>query len=214
MKKNLMTTFILLGMLILSVTPLITFADSIPQQVRVIFNQTRIYSTSDLSGLESLEDVQTVTIRIAYLHEVFTVVNEIGNLYEIELENQNGYILKIAVIDNSLSSPQAILQTNAKTTTQVFAYEKIGDTYFQHEEVTLQKDTRVRILDGYDKGKQYTLVSFEKENISYTYYVKTALIDPDGIDRTIVLAITLILACISGGLVLFKIFKPKRKIIN
>lgn len=209
-----MTTLILLSMLILSVTPLITFADNLPTQIRVIFNQTRIYSTNKLSGLETLEDVQSITIRMAYLHEVFIVVDEIDDLYEIQLEEQNGYILKISVIDNSLSSPEAILQTNAKTTTEVFAYEKIGETYFKHEEITLQKDTRIRILDGYDKGKQYTLVSFEKENITYTYYVKTALIDPDGIDRTIILAITLILACVSGGLVLFKIFKPKRKIIN
>lgn len=214
MKKILITTLILFSMLILSVTPLITFADNIPAKVRVIFNQTRIYITSDLSTLQNIEHVQAITIRTAFLHEVFDVVGEVDDLYEVQLEEQNGYIAKIAVIDNSLSSPQAILQTNAKTTTNVFAYEKIGDTYFKHEEITLSKDARIRILNGYDKGKEFTLISFEKDNTAYTYYVKTALVDPDGIDRSIILAITLILACVSGGLILIKIFKPKRKLIK
>lgn len=201
-------------MLLLSVCPLITFATSLPNEVRVVFNQTRIYSVSDLASLETIEQVEGATIKKATLHEVFSVVGEIDDLYEIELESGNGFISKIAVVDNEISSPQSILQTNAKTITDVFVYEKIGNTYYKHEEITLQKDTRIRILDGYSKGKDYTLISYEKENLTYSYYVKTALIDPDGIDRSIILAITLIVACVSGGLVLLKIFKPKTKIIK
>ena len=212
MKKLLIGLFILCGVFFMSVSPLISFANSLPNEVRVIFNQARVYSTTNFDEIETQEDVEGITIFIVSLHDVFVVIDEEENFYEIELENeQTGFIQKNAVIDNSLSSPEIFLQTNAYALTNSSVYEKINNTFVMLNSIQIEKNQRVRILEGYDMANQFTFVSFENEGHVYSYYVKTNQIKPDGIDRSILLAITLITIAISAGGILMKIFKPKPK---
>jgi hypothetical protein len=191
--------------------PKAQFASAAPQQVRVIFNQTRIFNTSDFSEITAQQQLEQITIKTAQLHEVFDVVAEQEDFYLIEVSaGVLGYVQKIAVIDNSITSPKTYLQTNATLKTQTKVFEKINNTFIE-QPLQLPSGTRLRLLNGFDKSTQYTLVSFEQQNQVYTYYVKTNLVDPDGIDRNILLAITLIISALSIGALLTKILKPKIK---
>lgn len=192
----------------MSASPLISFADSLPEQIRIIHNQTRVYTTTDLSGV-SYEDLNTVTLTIVYLHEVYNVVSEQGDFYEIEVSETTGYVLKVAVIDNSLKSPEKFLQTNAHILTDTSLYEKIDDTYSEVQNKILTTGTAVRLNSGYDSQTQYTYISYEQDGQIYNYYVLTSHVKSDGLDRSVLLAISLIFISVSVGGILMRILKPK-----
>lgn len=212
MKKLLLFITCLFTLFVMSASSLISFAATLPEQIRVIHNQTRIYSTTDLSEIE-MQDTQAVTIAIANLHDVFDVVSEQGDFYEINILDTTGFVLKVATIDNSLKSPEKFLQTNAHILTDTSVYEKINNEYVLVENKTLLKDTQVRLNNGYDNSVQYTYISYDDNGQISNYYVLTAHVKSNGLDRSVLLAISLIIISVSVGGILMRIFK-KNKINN
>lgn len=214
MKKTLIFFMLILTLVLIQTSPNYVLASpNTPQKIRVIFNQTRVYSTNDLSSITTLEELEAVTLQDVFLHDVFNVKSDSGDYYEIWLTPTiSGYIQKIAVIDNDISSPTVFLQTNGYALTQSYVYEKINNVYYQLNTITISQNQRIRILNGYDKSQEYTFVSFTNSNSIDSYYVKTNNIKPDGLDMSILMAISLIIISISIGGILFKIINKKAKI--
>ncbi len=194
-----------------------TYAET-PIEVRVIYDSTKIYSSTFDFSQEEFEE--SSEIKIAELHEVFEIDTSLNpdneNFYYVKITNENGiyiesgYILKTACIDNSLSSPQKQLSTNAKIIASANIYTFDGENYVQIPELKLDEGIRVKIISGWDKNKEYTQITYQIEDGPLiTNYVKTSTLNPDGIDYSIVLAITFIVIGVSITLILIKIIKPR-----
>lgn len=215
MKKYFGLILIMLLMAVVSFGSSPVFALETPEYVRVIHTIARVFDTTE--NLQTLTQTQLGerTIKILYLHDVVRVESEENEFYKVEVEVENqtqqGYIYKAAVIDNNLKSPTKFLQTNASITENTFAFEKEGDT-FTKTNLQIEKDTRIRLVEGYKTNVQYTRISFTKDGQVVTTYVETSLIKTDGVNRSILLAITLLTLSFSGIGILYKFLKRKEKL--
>lgn len=191
-------------------------ASSLPENVRIIYNYAYIYN-ADENVVESTEKENQSSLieKVALLYETYKVVDQTSKMYKIEFENDeqtlNGYIYKSAVIDNLLRSPEKYLQTNATITKKANIFKKENDMFEKVENLSLEKGSKVRLLETLSNKNKYTLISFNHENSILVYYVETQTIKADGISRSILTAITLIIVSISAGSVLFTIFKRNNK---
>lgn len=216
LKKIFLLAFITLSFLLVPTAKQIVFANEVPEQVRVIYSFTYIYSADELV-LETTEKEQReeYVLEIASLHQVYLVVEQTEKMYKIEFEKQNetlaGYIYKSVVIDNKTKSPTKYLQTNATITKDAEVFKKEENTFVKVENILLEKNTKARLLEKLTSANEYTLISFTSNNTIEYAYVKTNHIKADGMSRSVLVAITLILTSISVGSVLLTIFKRNNK---
>ena len=140
------------------------------------------------------------------------------NIYNIvpsTNETDTAYILIAHTIDLKVKSPQKKLDVNATVKNDNSKIYRLNPETNQFEEIglTLNKDTKIRILDnGYEKNKEYTHISFySNDQEILSYYIKTADIYAKGISYTIVAACLTLFACVSIILVLLGIKSKKKR---
>jgi hypothetical protein len=207
-----LSLFLFLGV---NTSPQISFAATLPEQVRVVHNFARIFSTSQNLEILSQQELDQVTIKLALLDDVFNVTGEEVEVYIISFEhnqeNTTGYIFKSAVIDNSIKSPEIFLQTNATVTQNSSVYKLENEVFEKVENITLEKGSQVRLQEKMSSKNTYTLVSFNHNGQRLNYYVETQNLKPNGVSRAILTAITLIFVSVSAGGILLGIFKRNNK---
>ena len=212
MKKTLSLIFVFCGLILLAGVFLLmpnagNFAhmESPPSQIKITSNSANVYT-------EASEYSQIIAN--FPLGTVLQVENIAGEFYEISFADENtekrGFVLKAFTRDNSISVQKVFLNTNAKITSQTFAYEFKNNSYVQSG-VILEKETRVQLLNGFDHRQQFSLVSAEIAGEVKTFYVETLLLDPDGLNQRTLIAIMIIIACVSVFLILYSFVRGRKK---
>lgn len=177
------------------------------KQVMVVQNQTNLYSSTDL------ESVVLCKINLKTILKVEDTIENNYTFYKVTYNNFTGFVYSNHCMDIANRSPNDYLDYNGKIISDnTKVYLSKNDTSLVSN-FTLPKDTKIQILDGYDKNKDWTLISFIYEDISYIYYVKTNDIHADGISKTVIIIISIVITCISLILILFGVSfkKIKRK---
>lgn len=179
--------------------------------VRVVCDQTLVYSAPDITS----ETLMTAT----YGTEFSIVSDEVVDyklFYKISLVGHlntpsEGYILKAHTLNSEISSPKMTLSDNAwvKSETAV-VYNLVGEE-FVDTGITLGKDTKIRVLNGYDQSKTYTHIAFVKDDNIVYYYLKTADIGVSGINYLIIVAIMTLITCACALSIVFGLKAKKKK---
>lgn len=206
-----MKKFALFIILILTIFPLFyqtARAESFPSQVRVIYNSADAYSTTDILSFSNKEESDAKVVKTFHLHDVIDVFGEEGDFYIIKIKEQNCFIFKEMVIDNNNKSPTKLLDTNAITVRLSALYSKKDNEYILQEK-QLKMNTKIKVLNGYDKQTKFTQISFQENGQVLTYFIKTKDIKVEGINYTVIITILGIISALSITLILLKIIKPK-----
>ena len=182
------------------------YADTLPSEVRVISVSATIYSEASLSS-----PMMTGESELKVEHgRTFSVIGESGDFYQIsftitigETQTQTtGYLLKAYCLDTSIKGQHVNIQTNAHLRNDSVVYNLNGENY-EESEISLEKDFRVRLVDGFDQSLRYTRVMFDYNGETLMGYISTGEVIPDGISMNTAIAIGLIIASVSIILILF-----------
>lgn len=212
-KKIVYSTFLVLILVCTAFVSLCGFnvLDSNAQslKIRIIYNQAPIYDRVDFLQITN-EERQSSLIKVATIDEVYDVIQEIDNIYKIQLEDAEGYILKSMTIDDSVSSPVKYLNYNAEIITESVIYQKISTGYVQTSK-KIERGKEVCITGGYNQKNEFTLVSYYENDSIVNGYVKTDVLKVDGVNASIFVYISVIIAGITVAVVLAKLVIGKKK---
>ena len=190
------------------------YATNIPSQIKTTLT-TNIYEQANIKSniIKQLETGVVLNVDTAFLNNTFYKIS-IYNIVENSQETDFGYVMKAHCLDASINSPQKQLDYNAKIKNDnayVFEYDQITNSY-NKVNISLNKNTKIKILDGYDKNKTYTYISFYNEDDDIvSYYVKTTDISVDGINYSVIVAISTLRTCAVIISIVFGLKGKKRK---
>lgn len=190
------------------------YATNIPSQIKTTLT-TNIYEQANIKSniIKQLETGVVLNVDTAFLNDTFYKIS-IYNIVENSQETDFGYVMKAHCLDASINSPQKQLDYNAKIKNDnayVFEYDQITNSY-NKVNISLNKNTKIKILDGYDKNKTYTYISFYNEDDDIvSYYVKTTDISVDGINYSVIVAISTLITCAVIISIVFGLKGKKRK---
>ncbi|MDD4685834.1 MAG: SH3 domain-containing protein [Clostridia bacterium] len=174
-----------------------------PEQIKVITNKANVYAEADINSSVLYE---------AQYGEIFLVQVIENNFYKISFDDNIGYILIAYVLDINIKSPKIYLDTNAIVTHESKVYSLEG--YAEVSDIVLFKETRVKVLNGYDIDKQYCKISFLHNDEVVTYYISTSNITSDGVSTRTIISITLMIVCVFIFLILYSFFRGKKTTIR
>ena len=190
------------------------YATNIPSQIKTTLT-TNIYEQANIKSniIKQLETGVVLNVDTEFLNDTFYKIS-IYNIVENSQETDFGYVMKAHCLDASINSPQKQLDYNAKIKNDnayVFEYDQITNSY-NKVNISLNKNTKIKILDGYDKNKTYTYISFYNEDDDIvSYYVKTTDISVDGINYSVIVAISTLITCAVIIYIVFGLKGKKRK---
>lgn len=190
------------------------YATNIPSQIKTTLT-TNIYEQANIKSniIKQLETGVVLNVDTEFLNDTFYKIS-IYNIVENSQETDFGYVMKAHCLDASINSPQKQLDYNAKIKNDnayVFEYDQITNSY-NKVNISLNKNTKIKILDGYDKNKTYTYISFYNEDDDIvSYYVKTTDISVDGINYSVIVAISTLITCAVIISIVFGLKGKKRK---
>lgn len=130
-----------------------------------------------------------------------------------------GYVLASSVINENEKELNVKLQTNAKLNADSEIFALSGSEYVKlkinNVDISLQKDSEIRLLEKYDKNKTYSQISFYYNNEIYTGYVLTSNIQVSGFNYYFLIAIFLIVIIASTVIpIVVKNWKKNRKLTD
>ena len=141
--------------------------------------------------------------------------------YYAVLEGTNivGYVLSTTVVKAGNSELKVNFQSNARLNSISDVYELFGNSYnlmeYKNSTLKLEKNTEIKILNGYDKHTEYTQISFEYDNQILTGYVRTENIKISGFNYYFLIAIFLLVIIFSTVIpIVVKNWKKKKKLSN
>lgn len=190
------------------------YASEEPQKIKVVANQTIVYKEPSITS--------DILIEKCVYGTIFDVVSDDAIDYKLFykisvvglIEDQTitvGYVLKSHTLDNTISSPTKALDDNATIKTDnAVVYELVDQQYIATQK-TLAKDTKIRVLDGYDSSKEYTHISFAENDTIVLYYVKTADVQVYGVNYSLIVAIMTLITCACALSIVFGIKAKKKK---
>lgn len=206
------------------------FAINTPNSVTVIAN-TYIYKDHDIKSemftkIVGSGESQTEEYVVLKTGTVLNVDNSSPEDYKLfytvfifgiidgATETDVGYVLKAHTLDSSISSPEKRLDTNATIKNDnviLYTYDQITKTY-KNTDITLKSNTGVRILDGYDKKKEYTYISYQNDDGEIlSYYIKTSDLSVKGVNYSVIIAISTLVTCVAILGIVFGIWGKKKK---
>lgn len=190
------------------------YANEDPQKVKVVANQTIVYKEPSITSEILIEKcvygtVFDVVSDDAIDYKLFYKVSVVGLIEDQTITV--GYILKSHTLDSTISSPTKALDDNATIKNDnAVVYELVEQQYVATQK-TLPKDTKIRVLDGYDSSKEYTFVSFTENDIIVSYYVKTVDVQVYGVNYSLIVAIMTLITCACALSIVFGIKAKKKK---
>lgn len=128
-----------------------------------------------------------------------------------EIEYQ-GYVITNFVTNIENIGLERNLDPNAKTLNKANIYtEKDENSKFilNGDEVVLEKYQGIKILDGYEKSKNFHQVMFEIEGNIYTGYIKTSDLLVEGYNATIIVVVFIFV--LVGGIAISIFFTTRKK---
>ena len=195
------------------------YATNIPSRVKTL-TSTPIYAEANILA-DFVKDDQGNDV---YLNENTTLCVDTNfadtkfykvSLYQIvegKTQDDYGFVLISQTLDASITSPNAKLDTNAtiKNDNSIL-YDKNGENFVENGK-TLKASTKIRILDGYDKNKEYTYISYQTDDGQIYYcYAKTKDIDVKGVNYSVIVAVSILVVCASLIVIVFGLKSKKKK---
>ena len=195
------------------------YASTIPSKVKTL-SQTPIYSEASILS-DFVKDSQNNDV---YLQENTTLVVDTNfadtkfykiSLYQIvegKTQSDFGYVLISQTLDANILSPTAKLDTNAKIKNDNTVLYDLKDENYNPNGKTLKAKTNIRVLDGYDKNKEYTYISYQTDDGQIYYcYAKTKDIQVEGVNYSVIVAVSILIAWASLLLIVFGLKGKKKK---
>jgi len=181
-------------------------------------NTAGLYTSFDLSSEKicTLSHKDKVTIEadvsgaVEYLSADNFVFFKILSYNNLELKTEGYGFVLADLVSNDISQIESIPNFNAKIISQANVYFK-EDNNFVVSSITLDKETKVYLYEGYKRKSEFTAICFEFDNQIVYGFVKTSLLKPDGINPLLITCITLIIAVLTISLSLILIKKKKAK---
>ena len=214
MKKIMILLLLVFALIIPFVGQKAIYASEEPEKVKVVADQTIVYKqpsiTSDILIAKcEYGTVFDVISDDSIDYKLFHKVSVVGMLEDETI--QFGYILKAHTLDIQVTSPTKALDDNGVIRNDnAVVYELVDNQYVQTEK-TLKKDTKIRVLDGYDSSKEYTFVSFLENDILVSYYVKTADVQVFGVNYSLIVAIMTLITCACALSIVLGLKAKKKK---
>lgn len=197
------------------------------QTVEVVSNSCIVYqietgktfetinSLEELIELEKLNFGETVLKVDETIYEYKNQNSETINFLKVKTKNgTTGYVLAncVAFKEESLDIK---LDTNAKIAAEkTFVYttnESESKLTFNEEEVVLNRGQEIKIVDGYDNGKEFCEILFEYNNEIKTGFVRTSDVAVEGFNATIILIVFIFVLAASIIWAIYSATKKKRK---
>lgn len=190
-----------------------------------VYAQTKeVKVVSNSCSILSAPHTEATVVKTVNYGEILTLVSDCeiiyGNLkfFHVQMddnEKTQGYVLTNFVIQNENTSLKKMLDPNAKIlkdNTQVFfeANEECKMTIGE-ENVELTKHQEVKIIDDYDRKKEFCKIMFDKDGTVLTGYVKTSDLSVEGFNRVLILVVFIFVLAISLVVSVVVATKKKRK---
>lgn len=186
--------------------------------VKIIVNSTKLYKTTNLPAGE--HESLTVDFAEEYklLQEDVQGINEI-KFVKVEKEGFGdgyGFLISTHIIKKSQDSLKYKLDTNAKINKDnAKFFIRDEDKYIEVDGTTLNTETKVKLVDGYDKSKTYLKAMVEIGDRIEVGYLHINDIEVSKISVETILAIVIFAFCsISGGITIYKVTKKKNRDIG
>lgn len=227
--KKILTVLFFLSLSVVFLVPKTTVYANQQKEMEVFSNKCDVYELENektfetISSLEDLKKIETLNFgeKIQLLVEdVFSFKNNNGEVlefYNIKTNsNKTGFVLSSCVCEKE-KSLNMTLDPNAKVKNEkVAVYIERNDSdenklVIDGENIFLEKNQNVKIVDGYDTGKEYCEVLFELENEIKTGFVKTEDLEVEGFNYTIILIVFIFILVASTIWAIYSATRKKRK---
>lgn len=207
---KIMLSLCLIISLIASISAPATFANALSTgQAFVIASKCNLYTSADFSSnkvtvLDEEEQPVLITLR---LNDKVVITDFQDDFAFVETsKGAEGWMYKYYLTQNEGQDVYPVF--NASTRNNTIVYDTDKTTPIE----TIQKDTRLYLYEGFDKKSDYTAVQVVLSDTSLRVgYINTADIAPDGVSKTLIVAITIIAAAVTIILSLVFIKKKKKK---
>ena len=204
------------------------FATSdIPEKI-VVSQTTYIYSQADLKS-EIIKDSNGnyIMLKQGTMLTIDTTFFDSNSMFykfclkdiiDGKTSEDIGYVLIAHTVDYSKQSLHKRLDSNAtikNDNSQIFEKDTTEDGKYNKVDIILNKGTKVKILDGYDKNKQYTYISFyDNNNNIVSYYIQTKDLSVSGVNYSLIIGIMSLVTCVSIILILLGVKGKKKKLLK
>ncbi|MBE7074222.1 MAG: hypothetical protein E7379_03945 [Clostridiales bacterium] len=178
-------------------------------QAFVIASKCNLYSSADFQSTKVTvldQDEQPVLITLKFNDTV--TISEIQEDFAFVQTSKGaqGWIYKYYLSQNTSQDIYPVFNASIRKDTIIYDVNKTST-----EKLALA-GTRVYIYGGFNKSEEYTAVQIVLEDTSlYVGYISTADIEPDGVSKMLIVAITIISATVTIILSLLYIKKKKKK---
>ena len=178
-------------------------------QATIIATKTNLYSSADFSSEKVTildEDEQPVLITLKF-NDIVTI-NEIQEDFAYVKTEQgvDGWIYKYYLSQTPSQAVYPVFNATIRKDTIIYDIDKANSGNLA------MAGTRVYIFNGYDKKEDLTQVQIVLEDTSlFVGYIATEDLEPDGVSKMLIVAITVIAAAVTIILSLLYIKKKIKK---
>ena len=197
--------FVFLFVLCLIVLPFgICVENSFADTEKIIINTSYSYLYKDSSFSEHYD------FKIP-ANKILICLNESEDYYEVNYEfneeNYQGFIP--AEFASPYSSSQEIILTyNGRIIRECEVFDIITDEKI--ENISLKPGHKIYLYEGFDAKKEYTNIKFRYEDTVIVGKVLTTNLSPNGINKGVIIGISMIIAIVGVILILLGITKTKK----
>ena len=173
----------------------------------VIASKCNLYSEAkfDSEKVTTLDDLeQPVLITLKFGEEV--IITEIQDDFaKVSVRNVEGWVYKYYLSQSNSQDVYPVFNGTVRKDSVVYDVDK------EPTEIIAKADSRIFIYKGFSK-KELTAVQIVLDDGSlYTGYLTTADIEPDGVSKLLIVAITIIIAAVTIILSIIFIKKGRKK---
>lgn len=196
------------------------FSFVFPNKINLYAENEKVVQIINDCLLYSNPTIDEENLGVLYFGDILTVNGEIVDgvncdfrFYNVSTQDEKtGYVIVNFVMNIEDKALLKNLDPNAKTLneTNVFTTSSGEDkVILSGTEIKLEKYQEIKIIDGYDKSKQFHEVMFEINGSIYTGYVKTSDLLVEGFNATLIAVIFIFI--IVGAIVLSIYITTKKK---
>ncbi len=174
----------------------------------VVANSATLFESADFSSQKVATLSHKDFLKIELNGQEPVEYGEEFVFYKAQFENIEGFVLADLVTPQT-QTIVSIPNFNAKTNSKCNVFLK-NDKYFIESETILEKHEQIFLYEGYDVDKEYTAITYVKDNEVLYGYLKTENIAPNGINPIIITCICIVIAVI--GIVFAWVFMKNKKV--
>lgn len=225
--KKIFTVFIFILCLCLPLANNFSIIYAESENVKVVVEECSLYiNVEEIDNKINLSFEDCEKIDLAFgeeltllSQEIVEMISDDFNFYYVSIskngEDYEGYVITTFVMPSENVALAKTLDPNAKVLykdTIIYASKDANNELKLGEEtIKLKQQQDVKILDGYDKNKEFHEIMFEIDGVIYTGYIKTADLLVEGFNGIIILIVFIFILVASIAISIVLTTKKKRK---